>query len=464
MNTPRLPPDVYEHIIDACNTTGQERSVLLWQGSRDDAQYTLFRDVKLLCEIHVDLLVRTLLEKPRLADLVIRLTFKAAYLIGRPPYVPFARLPLPRLLKNCVALDFQEIHWSYYPHRYADISLYQFQSLALSHLSMRMDRVNVRAILRFVWSLPLLQDLKLLYHGTPLRIPVITGVRGHRPCGKLLSLKLSDRCGTIHFPPLAFGENVSSLHLTVSHGISDEMLECVQSFRQLHTLSLWTALIVPSSLSPASSRLQTLIPVLRRVHAHAPLCTLEIYCTRLSGIKDFSYFTSREGFLDILSDEQLTGTLQRFAALEDLHFILDENDLSYGRTWWTAQLARRLPDPLHTVASVDVRLFAGAYGKQLWVTETEVAAAAQGSDDIQDAPGYAHALSNSQTGDPDPFPNGTDTHETIVATHLASIMRSLTELLTMLDLGAVKNEGDHIQLISMSRPIPESHIHHAFLP
>ena len=137
------------------------------------------------------------------------------------------------------------------------------------------------------------------------------------------------------------------------------MLECVQSFRQLHTLSLWTALIVPSSLSPASSRLQTLIPVLRRVHVHAPLRTLEIYCTGLSGIRDFSYFTSREGFLDILSDEQLTGTLQRFAALEDLHFILDENDLSYGRTWWTAQLARRLPDPLRTVASVDVRFFAG---------------------------------------------------------------------------------------------------------
>ena len=209
MNTPPLPVDVYEHIIDACDTAGHETSVLTWQGSRDDAyvtwrqtslvcsawlprsQYNLFRDVKLLREIHVDLLVRTLLEKPRLADLVIKLTFKAAYLVGRPPYVPFARLPLPRLLKNCVALDFQEIRWSYYPYRYADISLYQFQSLALSHLSMRMDRVNVRAVLRFVWSLPLLQHLKLLYHGTPLRISAITGVRGHRPCANLLSLKLS---------------------------------------------------------------------------------------------------------------------------------------------------------------------------------------------------------------------------------------------------------------------------------
>ena len=138
------------------------------------------------------------------------------------------------------------------------------------------------------------------------------------------------------------------------------MLECVQSFRQLHTLSLWSTLIPPGSFLPSSgSRLQSLIPVLCSVHDHTPLRTLEVYCTGLAGTEDFSYFTSREGLLDMLSDVQLTGALQRFAALEDLHFILDENDLNYGSLWWTAQLALRLPDPLRSIVSVDVRLFAG---------------------------------------------------------------------------------------------------------
>ena len=210
MNTHRLSVDVYEHLIDSCGSTGQQSSVLTWQISRGDAyatwcqtslvcsawlprsQYNLFRDVKLMRELHVDLLLRTLLERPHLADLVCKLTFKAAHIMRRPqPYVPFSRFPLPRLLNKCVALDFQEIFWGNYPYRYADISLYQFKSLALLHLSMRMDRANARAVLRFVWSLPLLQDLKLLYHGTPLRIPTIPGVRGHTACGNLVSLKLS---------------------------------------------------------------------------------------------------------------------------------------------------------------------------------------------------------------------------------------------------------------------------------
>ncbi|KAI0702533.1 hypothetical protein C8Q76DRAFT_226082 [Earliella scabrosa] len=234
--------------------------------------------------------------------------------------------------------------------------------------------------------------------------------------------------------------------------------------RQLHTLSLWSTLIPPSSLPPSGSRLQSLIPVLCSVHDHAPLHTLEIYCTGLAGTEDFSYFTSREGLLDVLSDVQLTGALQRFPALEDLHFILDENDLSYGSLWWTAQLALRISDPLRSILSVDVRLFAGSYGKHLWKTESVVAASTQGSSDTPGPqrlpPGHAQAPSDSQTGDPTgTAPEDSDAHELIVATHLSNILSSLTELLTMLDPGLIESKGDHIQLITMSRPIPESHIH-----
>ena len=158
-----------DHIIDDCRTPGLIRyqSYPAWRTAAlvcsawvSRSQFNLLCDVHLTSSSHVDLLIRTLLSRPLLADLVRMLT-----VIGI-DYIPFPRMPLAHLLKNCFALQFHS-NWSRIPPRYANIGLYLWTDSAITQLTITWSPYAYRAILRYIWSLPSLQQLALgIYHAS----------------------------------------------------------------------------------------------------------------------------------------------------------------------------------------------------------------------------------------------------------------------------------------------------------
>ena len=169
MDNSRLPIDVCEHIIDECYEVGTRwysypvwrHGTLVCSAWLPRSRLNLFHEVFICGESHVDLLVRTLLTAPQYADLVVRVTVNSD---GYGSYVPFARMPLSRLLKKCVALDLSTIKWSKYPPRYADTGLRSWSSLM--ELKIKIKHKVLRGVLRFVWSLPELQTLDLRCNDT----------------------------------------------------------------------------------------------------------------------------------------------------------------------------------------------------------------------------------------------------------------------------------------------------------
>ncbi|KAI0764905.1 hypothetical protein C8Q74DRAFT_1007711 [Fomes fomentarius] len=133
MNRSRLCIDTCEHIIDLCCS---ERSLLrtasypiLCQTAlvclrwRHRSLFNLYHEVVLEHVLDLDLLLRTLREKPSLAKLVRSLTVVS----GR--YIPFARTPLPRLLSHGIALNLDAVlYWSNYPPHYVETHLRDFSA------------------------------------------------------------------------------------------------------------------------------------------------------------------------------------------------------------------------------------------------------------------------------------------------------------------------------------------------
>ncbi|KAI0704578.1 hypothetical protein C8Q76DRAFT_177661 [Earliella scabrosa] len=166
-----LPIEIWEHIIDSCHSGllrkwGEaEGSYATWRQTalvcsawHPRSRLNLLYHVKLVDSSNVDLLLRTLVETPHVADLIVRLTVD-----GSGQYVPFARMPLPLLLKKCVALNLLGIDWNQYPPRYADTGLYRWSGVV--ELCLKVRSSVLRASLRFIWSLQQLHDLSLSWSG-----------------------------------------------------------------------------------------------------------------------------------------------------------------------------------------------------------------------------------------------------------------------------------------------------------
>ena len=174
MDNAFFPIEVCEDIIDNCYNVLHN-----WQGSSKDfkesygtlracalvcgawfprSRYNLLHEVRLGSFDHVDLLLRLLTRKPQLATLV------TAIIIIATDYVPFARVPLPRLLPSCrrfVIVDIPSpLRWSWnkYPPGYSR-SISDFRGL--TELGLTVDGLSTPELFGIIWSLPLLTCLEL---------------------------------------------------------------------------------------------------------------------------------------------------------------------------------------------------------------------------------------------------------------------------------------------------------------
>ncbi|KAI0794652.1 hypothetical protein C8Q74DRAFT_588171 [Fomes fomentarius] len=198
MDNSRLPIDICEHIIDACyepNTWLHETSYPSWRQTAivcfdwyPRTRYNILYEVDIHRASQLDHLLRTLLETPHLGDLINAVWIQP----GSRQYIPFARLLHPRFLSNCSHLSLYRLDWKAFPPRYADTSLYSLRgSRLITHLTITIDSGCCAAILHFIYSLPLLQELAL--RSTTAHIPwnVLT-ILSTRPCpfNKLTTLRL----------------------------------------------------------------------------------------------------------------------------------------------------------------------------------------------------------------------------------------------------------------------------------
>ncbi|KAI0706695.1 hypothetical protein C8Q76DRAFT_162822 [Earliella scabrosa] len=167
MENCRIPLEIYEHIINECRVLYlRDYSYPVWRELAlvcsawvSRSQFNLLYEVNINSSSHVDLLIRTLLSRPLLADTVRILT------VGGTSHTPFPRMPLPHLLKNCFTLRFYS-DWSRVPPRYADMGLYLWTDATVTQLLITWSPYASRAILRYIWSLPSLQQLELRVYGT----------------------------------------------------------------------------------------------------------------------------------------------------------------------------------------------------------------------------------------------------------------------------------------------------------
>ena len=74
-------------------------------------------------------------------------------------YVPFARMPLPLLLKKCVAVDLDLVDWTVYPPRYANTGLYALSEIV--ELRLTLDPIILQGSVRLIWSFHHLRTLRL---------------------------------------------------------------------------------------------------------------------------------------------------------------------------------------------------------------------------------------------------------------------------------------------------------------
>ena len=174
MNNCLLPIELCEHIIDSCRVTGLRmnrslgsystwcQTALVCSAWLPRSRLNLLYDVELRRASTVDLLLRTLQDTPRLAHLVVTLSVESGA-SQRSGYIPFARMPFPFLLKNCVVLDLSRVNWSMYPPRYAATGLRTWSGIVELRLKLQSKgtSVTVQDIFRFIWSLPRLQYLHL---------------------------------------------------------------------------------------------------------------------------------------------------------------------------------------------------------------------------------------------------------------------------------------------------------------
>ena len=198
MNNSPLPIEICEHIIDSCRDPWSIyllrresystwlQTALICSAWLPRSRLNLLYEVILENASNVDLFLRTVQETPHFSDMVIRLKVHG----GRTGYVPFAQMPLPLLLKKCVALDLYFVDWRVYPPRYADTGLYLWSGIG--ELRLDLELRILRASVRFIWSLHHLQTLRLGWSGDVEASRFVTKWRpGHqtRKCQSLRSLE-----------------------------------------------------------------------------------------------------------------------------------------------------------------------------------------------------------------------------------------------------------------------------------
>lgn len=200
MRNCRLPIEVCEHIIDAAyehDTWLHKTSYQIWRQTalvcadwHTRSQLNILYDVDIRCPIHLDLLLRTISETPYLADLILRVC-----IFSHSEYIPFGRLLVPGLLKNCVTLHLRNLSWRTCPPRYADTNLYPLYGSGLTQLSVQITQGSCNSVLRFVYELPKLERLILESPAEPEPVkvpPVVLAAfeTRHCPFECLTSLRL----------------------------------------------------------------------------------------------------------------------------------------------------------------------------------------------------------------------------------------------------------------------------------
>ncbi|KAI0704580.1 hypothetical protein C8Q76DRAFT_178147 [Earliella scabrosa] len=397
MNNSRLPVEICEHIIDSCRETYSpwvrggayptwRETALVCSAWLPRSRVNLFHEVFLYATSDVDLLLRTLQEAPHFADLVIRLMIHHRYGDSK-EYVPFARMPLPRLLKNCVVVDLSLVDWDLYPPRYADTCLYAWSRIV--HLRLRVQSSVLRGCLRFIWSLRQLQYLVLSWYNedhSPKSILPLTALPGPKSgkCKSLRSLELEEPgCSLVSWPVSAFGCSVTSLELDVTTGVSENTLQCIKTFRELERLTVHCKLDDPPrsdpginlAVSASSAPTHTLQCVLGSMHPGSALLSVMIVVWPSLKEGTQSYGADRTGLLDLLlgDDSEILTILGQFSALRHFCFTLYENDPEYDDEWWTSEMVRRLPDSCKAAVSVKVRPW--MHEQHLWHTQEEIKAA-----------------------------------------------------------------------------------------
>ncbi|KAI0710590.1 hypothetical protein C8Q76DRAFT_68002 [Earliella scabrosa] len=288
MNKSRLPHEVCEQILDSCRVDADDRvlkkhSYPIWRQTAlvcsawlPRSRYNLLYEVELRKASDINLLVRTLQETPRFADLVVRLTVYSHF---RNRYVPFGRMPLPLLLKNCKGLDLRYVDWTVYPPRYADTGLYHWSNIVELWLDVRF--IVLRPILRFVSSSRQLRYLNLNWSGdlgpsnhSPVALAPMSWL-DTKPgrCESLCTLVFrGDRCALGPWPAHAFGSSVKNLCLNVGDGISESTLQCIQTFHGLEQLDIPYAILDNAPSDP----IRTVRSILSSVHSGSALRSLKI--------------------------------------------------------------------------------------------------------------------------------------------------------------------------------------------
>ncbi|KAI0687029.1 hypothetical protein C8Q76DRAFT_761050 [Earliella scabrosa] len=385
MNNSRLPIDVCEQIIDVCRGSGFPwwrddsyqtwcRSALVCSAWRPRSQYNLLREVVFGRTPQVALLIRTLLDRPHLANLVrvVSVGPFQALPSGISHYIPFAQTPLPQLLKNCVTLDFTLLAWDHYPPFYADIGLYPWKKI--TDFSVKLTLSTATSIWRYIWSLPMLRNLDLLIHAhstleTPTVIQRIPKCMPQDPCKNLrvVSIWLHGPFALRFVPRGGIGTHITALAIgSLGSQLSDPVLECIQMAKRLETLKLRPTIDRGDSSDvlvyvPAKEALEYVTSTDVFQNFHIDFCASGSQC----------YNTNRDGMLDILCHEDIVASLLRFPMLRLFQITLGENDPRYGETWWTKQVALRCPEELRSVVSVKVG-YLDYRDHRLWYTRTQL--------------------------------------------------------------------------------------------
>lgn len=190
-----VPLEVYEHIIDACY---EENSIYYWSEINTDpyrtwlrtalvcsdwlprTRFNLYHDIRMHRTPNYDLLLRTLSHSPHLADLIRRVHIVWS---GHEIYTFGARLLKPQLLKNCARVYLQVSEWPALPYRYANIAFYPFRTSNLTHFVAELRHDTCSPIIRFLYTLPLLQHLDLECTTSAVCIPEhYLQILHERPC------------------------------------------------------------------------------------------------------------------------------------------------------------------------------------------------------------------------------------------------------------------------------------------
>ncbi|KAI0793641.1 hypothetical protein C8Q74DRAFT_1243611 [Fomes fomentarius] len=404
MYTSRLPIDICEHVIDAacfgdpdwggldvdCYGTWYQTALVCYDWF-PRSQLNLFRDINICSVSRLDLLLRTFSDAPQLADLVSGVHIS-------PPkgeYIPYPRLLHPRLLRNCIRLHLGEVPWKAFPSRYADRSLCPFRDLGITHFEIELEQGCCASVLRFLYTLPLLQELTLTVWSETVHIPTkVLAILHDRPCpfANLKTLCLGGLAPGITFPPLLFPDSITSLKMCVyGVSISGTTRRLLQSLRQLQHLEVVCAMpndplwcLKGSQWEAYRTQCHTFFLNSLRSHLNSVLSHLKAAALTQFAIlfipigignkRGHTYGFSRDGFLeDVVGSRELTETLRPLSILRHLHIILAENDLfRYHEKWWRAEIAAHLQGHLRNVA-VDVTLVDHtADWDLLWCTGAEL--------------------------------------------------------------------------------------------